>query len=247
MKTIGIIGGMSWESSAEYYRIINETVKARLGGYHNAQSLMFTVDFHDIEARQMSGDWEEMGVIMADAAVRLERGGADCVVLATNTMHKLASSIETATKIPFLHIADATARRIQQTTGKIQTIGLLGTRFTMEDEFYAGRLREKFGLKVVVPDQTGREMVHNVIYNELVLGQVKESSRKAFVEIIADMQEQQGAQAVILGCTEIMLLIQQEHSPIPVFDTTRIHAETAVAFALGNSDTSTEGSGVNHH
>jgi aspartate racemase len=229
MKTIGIIGGMSWESSTEYYRIINQTVKARLGGYHNAQSLMFTVDFHDIEALQMSGGWDEMGQIMADAALRLERGGADCVVLATNTMHKLTTHIEAAIDIPFLHIADATAHRIQ--AAGIQNIGLLGTRFTMEDDFYAGRLREKFGLNVIIPDDAGRKIVHDVIYGELVLGTVNEASRAAYVEIIQQMAEQ-GAQGVILGCTEIMLLIQQEHSPIPVFDTTRIHAEAAVDFAL---------------
>ncbi|MEM6529715.1 MAG: amino acid racemase, partial [Chloroflexota bacterium] len=165
MKTIGIIGGMSWESSAEYYRIINETVKARLGGYHNAQSLMFTVNFHDIETRQMSGAWDEMGTMMADAASRLQAGGADCVVLATNTMHKLTAHIEAAIEIPFIHIADATAERVQ--AAGIQNIGLLGTRFTMEDDFYAGRLRENFGLNVIVPDDNGRKIVHDVIYDEL--------------------------------------------------------------------------------
>ncbi|MEM6284581.1 MAG: amino acid racemase, partial [Chloroflexota bacterium] len=198
MKTIGIIGGMSWESSAEYYRIINETVKARLGGYHNAQSLMFTVNFHDIETRQMSGAWDEMGTMMADAASRLQAGGADCVVLATNTMHKLTAHIEAAIEIPFIHIADATAERVQATG--IQHIGLLGTRFTMEDDFYAGRLRENFGLDVIMPDDNGRKIVHDVIYDELVLGTVNEPSRRQYIEIIGQMAAQ-GAEGVILGCT----------------------------------------------
>ncbi|MEL6272018.1 MAG: aspartate/glutamate racemase family protein [Chloroflexota bacterium] len=229
MKTIGIIGGMSWESSTEYYRIINETVKARLGGFHNAQSLMFTVNFHDIEARQMSGAWDEMGVMMANAASRLQAGGADCVILATNTMHKLTAHIEAALDIPFIHIADATAEQVK--AAGIQNIGLLGTRFTMEDDFYAGRLRENFDLNVMVPDAAGRRVVHDVIYDELVLGTVNDASRQQYMAIIEQMAAQ-GAQGVILGCTEITLLIQQAHSPIPVFDTTRIHAEAAVAFAL---------------
>jgi aspartate racemase len=230
MKTIGIIGGMSWESSAEYYRIVNETVKARLGGYHSADSLMYSVDFHEIEQRQMAGEWDAMGAIMADAAARLERGGANVIVLATNTMHKLAPHIEAAVSIPFLHIADATAARIQG--AGIARIGLLGTRFTMEDDFYAGRLRDKFGLDVIVPDAAGRTRVHDIIYDELVLGTIHESSRAEYVAIIEQMAAA-GAEGVILGCTEIGLLIQQEHTALPVFDTTRIHAEAAVAFALG--------------
>lgn len=229
MKTIGIIGGMSWESSAEYYRIINEAVKVQLGGYHSAQTLMYSVDFHEVEIGQMAGDWDSLGSMMADAASRLERGGADCVVLATNTMHKLATHIESAIDIPFLHIADATAEQVQ--AAGIHHVGLLGTRFTMEDDFYAGRLRDKFGLNVIVPDEAGRKCVHDVIYDELVLGEVKDTSRQSYVDIIKQMTEQ-GAEGVILGCTEISLLIQQKHSPIPVFDTTRLHAEAAVAFAL---------------
>lgn len=229
MKTIGIIGGMSWESSAEYYRIVNETVKARLGGYHSADCLVYSVNFHDVETRQMSGAWDELGDMMASAAQRLERGGADCIVLATNTMHKLTEHIEAAVDTPFLHIADATAQRIQ--AAGITDIGLLGTRFTMEDDFYAGRLRDKFGLNVIVPDDAGRTRVHDVIYDELVLGTVNPSSQVDYVAIIGQMAAQ-GAHGVILGCTEITLLVQQAHSPIPVFDTTRIHAEAAVDFAL---------------
>ncbi len=229
MKTIGIIGGMSWESSAEYYRIVNETVKARLGGYHSADCLMYSVNFHDVETRQMSGAWDELGDMMASAAQRLERGGADCIVLATNTMHKLTEHIEAAVDTPFLHIADATAQRIQ--AAGITDIGLLGTRFTMEDDFYAGRLRDKFGLNVIVPDDAGRTRVHDVIYDELVLGTVNASSQADYVAIIGQMAAQ-GARGVILGCTEITLLVQQAHSPLPVFDTTRIHAEAAVDFAL---------------
>jgi len=230
MKTIGIIGGMSWESSQEYYRIINQTVKARLGGYHSADCLMYSVDFHEVEQKQMSGDWDGLGAMMADAAQRLENGGADCVVLATNTMHKLSDNIEAAVDIPFLHIADATAKRVK--AAGVDNIGVLGTRFTMEDDFYAGRLRDKHGLNVVVPDDAGRHRVHEVIYNELVLGEINEQSRQDYIEIISRMAQQQSAQGVILGCTEIGLLIQQEHTPLPTFDTTRIHAEHAVDFAL---------------
>ncbi len=229
MKTIGIIGGMSWESSAEYYRIVNETVKARLGGYHSADCVMYSVDFHEVEARQMAGQWDELGAMMAAAAKRLAGGSADCIVLATNTMHKLTSYIEAAVDVPFIHIADATAERIK--AAGIHNIGLLGTRFTMEDDFYAGRLREAHGLNVIVPDDAGRSVVHDVIYNELVLGQVNPASRAEYVRIIEAMAAQ-GAEGVILGCTEITLLIQQDHSPVPVFDTTRIHAEAAVDFAL---------------
>jgi aspartate racemase len=235
MKTIGIIGGMSWESSAAYYRIVNEAVKARLGGYHSAACLMYSVDFHDVETRQMAGQWDELGQMMAGAAKRLAGGGADCIVLATNTMHKLAGDIEAAVDVPFIHIADATAERIK--AAGIRHIGLLGTRFTMEDAFYAGRLRDRHGLNVIVPDDAGRTVVHDVIYNELVLGQVSAASRSEYVKTIKAMAAQ-GAQGVILGCTEITLLIQQEHSPLPVFDTTRIHAEAAVAFALAGVEAS---------
>lgn len=230
MKTIGIIGGMSWESSAEYYRIVNETVKARLGGYHSADSLMYSLDFHAVEEKQMAGDWDALGAMMADAAKRLQGGGADCIILATNTMHKLADYITGAVSLPFIHIADATAQRIQ--AAGIDTIGLLGTRFTMEDDFYAGRLRDKFGLNVIVPDDAGRALVHDVIYNELVLGQINDESRQAYIAQIERMAAA-GAAGVILGCTEIGLLIKPEHSPIPTFDTTQIHAEAAAAFATG--------------
>ena len=229
MKTIGIIGGMSWESSLAYYRIVNETVKARRGGYHSADCLLYSLDFHAVEQKQASGDWEGLGAMMADAAQRLERGGAACVVLATNTMHRLADHITDAVDIPLLHIADATALRVR--AADVKRVGLLGTRFTMEGDFYAGRLREQ-GLEVMVPDEAGRERVHQVIYDELVLGEINADSRQAYVDIMAQMA-QHGAQGVILGCTEIGLLIQQQHTPLPTFDTTRIHAEHAVDFALG--------------
>lgn len=230
MKIIGLIGGMSWESSAEYYRIINETVRDRLGGQHSAKSLMFTVDFHDIERLQHEGRWDEASQEMIDGAQRLERGGADFIVLCTNTMHKLAPSIESNVTIPLLHIADATAENIKQTG--IKRVGLLGTRFTMEESFYKGRLSEKYGLEVLVPDESGRTVVHDIIYNELCRGKVIDESRKKYQSIMKSVEDQ-GAEAFILGCTEIGLLIRQEHSALPIFDTTRIHAEKAVDLALG--------------
>lgn len=229
MKTIGLIGGMSWESSIEYYRIINETTKQKLGGLHSAKSIMVSVDFAEIEVLQREGRWPEAGQRMAAAAQSLQKAGAQVVVLCTNTMHKLAGDIEQAIQIPFLHIADATAQRIQ--AAGLTRVGLLGTRFTMEEDFYKGRLAGSFGLDVLIPDQPGREMVHRIIYEELVLGIVRPQSRAAYTSIIQDLARQ-GAQGVILGCTEIELLISQEDSPIPIFPTTRIHAVSAVEFAL---------------
>lgn len=229
MKTIGIIGGMSWESSLEYYRIVNQAVKARLGGFHSADCLMYSVDFHEIEQMQANDDWDAAGVALADAARRLERGGAGVIILATNTMHRVADAITSAVDVPFIHIADATADAIK--TAGVNSVALLGTRFTMEGDFMRGRLVEQHQLDVRVPADADRATVHRIIYNELVLGEINPTSRTAYVEVIEGMAAD-GAGGVILGCTEIGLLIQQEHVSIPAFDTTRIHAEAAVAFAL---------------
>ena len=229
MKTIGLIGGMSWESSIEYYRIINERTKAKLGGLHSAKSFMVSVDFAEIEILQHQGKWAEAAEILIGAAKDLQSGGADFIVLCTNTMHKVAEDIEASVKIPLLHIADATAQLVKDTG--IQKIGLLGTRFTMEEEFYKGRLSQKYGLNVSVPTAQEREIIHRVIYEELVLGRIEGRSKEQYVGIIQQMVNQ-GAEGVILGCTEIGLLIHQEDSQVPLFDTTRIHAEAAVEYAL---------------
>ncbi|MBV8046051.1 MAG: aspartate/glutamate racemase family protein [Paludibacterium sp.] len=229
MKTIGLIGGMSWESSAEYYRLINQATRTRLGGQHNAPSLMLTVDFAPIEALQAAGDWDTLGERMAQAARQLEAGGAECVVLCTNTMHKLAPQIETATRLPLLHIADATADAIK--AAGFSRAGLLGTRFTMEQDFYRGRLEQRHGLSVLLPEAAERDTVHHVIYQELCQGVIRDASRDAYRRIIDGLFER-GAQCVILGCTEIGLLIQQADTALPVFDTTRLHAEAAVAWSL---------------
>lgn len=229
MKTIGLIGGMSWESSAEYYRIINEMMKAKKGPLYSAKSLMYTVNFHEIEQMQHEGEWEKAGEVLVDAAQRLERGGADCIVLCTNTMHKLATVIEAATKIPFIHIADATAEQIKRQNMK--KIGLLGTGFTMEQDFYKGRLIKKYGLEVIVPEKADRNIVHRVIYNELCQGKIQSSSKAEYVRILQDLADK-GAEGIILGCTEIMLLVGQADSSVPVFDTTTIHAIAAVDYAL---------------
>jgi aspartate racemase len=229
MRTIGLIGGMSWESSVSYYRIINEKVRDCLGGLHSAECLMYSVDFSDVEVLQRENRWNEASQVMAQAARRLERGGADCIVLCTNTMHKLSDAIEASVAIPMLHIADATAKQVLcQSLG---TVGLLGTRFTMEEEFYRGRLERKHGLEVLVPETDDREFVHRVIYDELCLGIIHPASRQRYRQIIAEMVER-GAQGVILGCTEIGLLVQAEDSQVPLFDTARIHAESAVEWAL---------------
>lgn len=231
VKTIGLIGGMSWESSLEYYRIINEAVKKRLGGLHSADCVMVSLDFADIEALQVSGDWVAAGVLLADAAHRLERAGADCVVICTNTMHQVADAVQQAVTIPLIHIADATAIVVRK--AGITQIGLLGTAFTMERDFYKGRLENTYNLDVVTPDAAGRALVHRVIYEELVLGTINPTSRAAYVEVIQSLIER-GAQGVILGCTEIGLLIKPADSPLPTFDTTVIHAMAAVDFALSD-------------
>jgi aspartate racemase len=229
MKTIGLIGGMSWESSAEYYRMINQEMKRRLGGHNNARSLMLTVNFDEVEGLQHQGQWDTLAVQMQDAARRLEAGGADCIVLCTNTMHRVAAQIAAAVSIPFLHIADPTAETIRRQG--YTTIGLIGTRFTMEQDFYRGRLEAQHGLSVLIPDQAEREGVHKVIYEELCHGKVLDASRRDYRQVIDHLQAR-GAQAVILGCTEITMLIKPEDVSLPVFDTTRIHAEAAVSFAI---------------
>ncbi len=229
MKTIGLIGGMSWESSIEYYRIINETAKEKLGGLHSAKSLMVTVDFAEIEKLQHEGRWDDAAQILIRCAQDLEHGGADFIVLCTNTMHKVADQIQEGIKIPFLHIADATAEKIK--SAGLQKIGLLGTRFTMEQEFYKSRLTEKYGLEVLIPNNAERELVHRVIYDELCLGVVKNDSRNNYKEIMQSLVEQ-GAQGIILGCTEIELLVKQEDASVPLFPTSRIHAVAAVEYAL---------------
>jgi aspartate racemase len=226
---IGLIGGMSWESSAEYYRIINREVRNRLGGVHSARSLMWSVDFGEIERLQHAGDWDELTNRMKDAAIRLERGGADFVLLCTNTMHLMADAIAESIDIPLLHIADPTAEKIK--AAGFRKVGLLGTAFTMEQDFYRGRLEKVFGLEVLVPEADDRRVVHEVIYKELVAGEVRAESRTAYREIIARLVAQ-GAQAIILGCTEIMLLVSAEDSAVPLFDTTTIHAMAAVDRAL---------------
>lgn len=229
MKTIGLLGGMSWESSAVYYQLINQKVKEILGGTHSARSLMYSVEFHEIEQLQHVGDWKKLTELMIQAAKQIENGGADFLVICTNTMHKMFPEMEAALSIPILHIADAAAEKIKEK--KLKKIALLGTNFTMTHDFYKGRLTDKHSLEVIVPNESDRKIVHDIIYQELILGIVREESRKEYVEIIKKLQ-QQGAEGVLLGCTEIPLLIQQEDSPIPVFDTTKIHAEKAVEYAL---------------
>jgi len=231
LKTIGLIGGMSWESSLEYYRIINETVKEKLGALHSANCLMFSVDFAEVEILQREGRWDEAGQMMVKAGQRLERGGADFVVLCTNTMHKLADQLQAGIQIPLLHIADATAEKIR--AAGLRKIGLLGTRFTMEHDFYKGRLVERFGLDVLIPDAPDRREVHRVIYEELVLGAVYEESRQEYIRIMENLVAA-GAEGIILGCTEIELLVKPGDSQVPLFPTTRIHAEAAVEYALAD-------------
>ena len=227
---IGLIGGMSWKSSAEYYRLINEGIRDRLGGVHSARCLIWSFDFAEIETLQHDGKWDEAGALLIDAAQRLERGGADFLLICTNTMHRLAGPMAAAVGIPLLHIADPTAARIQ--AQGMRRVGLLGTAFTMEQDFYKGRLQQNFGLDVLVPDAADRATVHRIIYEELVQGRVLPASRAAFREIIARLVDK-GAEAIILGCTEIMLLVTQGDSEVPLFDTTALHAEAAVNLALG--------------
>jgi len=228
-KTIGLIGGMSWESSSVYYKIINQEVKKALGGVHSCQSLLYSVDFEDIAALQHKGDWNQLAARMVEAATALEKAGASCIVLCTNTMHKLADNIEDAVTIPFLHIADATAEVIKN--HNLKKVGLLGTKFTMEQDFLKQRLFDNHSIETIIPNEKGREVVHNIIYNELVKGIVKEESRQAYLSIITDLMAQ-GAEGIILGCTEIGLLITPEHTDVTLFDTTEIHAKKAVDWYL---------------
>ncbi len=228
MKTIGLIGGMSWESSLEYYRVINETVKEVLGGFHSAKCILYSVDFHEVEMLQARGEWERSGEMMAQAAAALEQAGADFIVLCTNTMHKVVRQIAEAVQIPVLHIADVTAGALRN--AGVNTVALLGTRFTMEQEFYRGRL-ESHGLRVVIPDQADRQLVHDVIYGELCLGKIKAESKRQYLQIIERLQRQ-GAEAVILGCTEIGLLVKQGDAPIQLFDTCYLHARQAALQAM---------------
>ena len=230
MKTIGLIGGMSWESSIEYYRLINEGVRARLGGLHSARSVMVSVDFAEVERQQREGRWDEAGQLLIAAAQELSRAGADFVLLCTNTMHKLAGVVQAQIDIPLLHIADPTAEAIK--AQGLQRVGLLGTRFTMEEEFYRGRLIHKFGLAVSVPPAPQRQTVHDVIYHELCLGEIRPASREALHGIVAQMVAQQNVQAIILGCTELCLIVRPDDCPVPLFDTTRLHALAAVDYAL---------------
>ena len=229
MKTIGLIGGLSWESSIEYYRIINQESQKRLGGLHSAKCIMYSFDFAEMEALQMAGDWQTAAQRMIQAARQLERGGADCIVICSNTMHTMADDVQAAVNLPLIHIADATAEVIA--AAGFQHIALLGTRFTMEQDFYKERMRDRFGLHILIPDDEGRAVVHRIIYDELVRGEIRESSRRQYQAVIEDLRAD-GAQAVILGCTEIGLLIEPQHSPIPSFDTTRLHACAAVEWAL---------------
>ena len=229
MKTIGLIGGMSWESSSEYYRIINETVRERLGGLHSAECIMYSADFEQIENLQHQGKWEELTKLMLNFAQKLEGAGADFIVICTNTMHKMAEEVENNTNIPLLHIADATAGKIiDKGLGKL---GLLGTNFTMEEDFFKKRLDEKYNIEVIIPSQNDRRIIDSVIYNELCLGIIKQSSKKKYKEVINRLISD-GADGVILGCTEIPLLVSQGDVEMPVFDTTTIHAKSAVEFAL---------------
>ena len=229
MKLIGLLGGMSWESTALYYRLMNEEVRNRLGGLHSARVILHSVDFHEIELRQHSGDWDGTAQILSDAAKGLKSGGADFLVIATNTMHKVAPQIEAASNLDILHIADPTGAALVR--DGVRRVALLGTRFTMEQDFYRDRLARKFGLDVLVPGDEDRNTIHRIIYDELCLGVTKPDSALAYVEIITRLMAK-GAEAVILGCTEITMIINAGNSPLPVYDTTRLHALAAVERAL---------------
>ncbi|MCB2224204.1 MAG: aspartate/glutamate racemase family protein [Actinobacteria bacterium] len=232
MRTIGMLGGMSWKSSIEYYRIVNEAVRDRLGGTHSAKSVMVSVDFHEIEAMQQRGDWEAATAAMVAGARAVEAGGADVLLICTNTMHLMADEVQDAIGIPMLHIADATAAAVR--AAGVEVVALLGTRFTMEQDFYRGRLAGRHGLDVRIPDDAGRAVVHDVIYDELVRGIVRDESRRAYLDII-DGLVAEGAQGVIAGCTEIELLVAPGDVAVPYFPTTRIHAEAAVDWALAEA------------
>ncbi len=228
MKTIGLIGGMSWESTVTYYQIINRVVKDKLGGFHSARCLLYSVDFHEIEACQSSGDWEKCGDILAEAAQRLEQAGADFIVICTNTMHKVAPQVQDAVSIPLLHIAEATAQELKKS--HIDKVGLLGTIYTMEQDFYKAKLQEA-GIEVLIPEEEDRQRVNYIIFQELCLGVLDDNSRQTLLAVI-DKLAQQGAQGIVLGCTEIGLLVQQQDTDLPLFDTALIHAQKAALYSL---------------
>ena len=232
MKTIGLIGGMSWESSIEYYRILNQTVRSRLGGLHSAKCIMFSVDFADIEQFQHEGNWQAASAVLVEAAQQLQMAGAGLVMLCTNTMHKLADDIEARISVPFLHIADAVGDSIQ--AEGLRRVGLLGTKFTMEQDFYRQRLMQRYGLEVLIPNLSERDRIHQIIYSELCVGKVNPVSARILEEIITSL-ESFGAEGIILGCTELELLVSQSARSVSLFPTTQIHAETAVNFALQSS------------
>jgi len=229
MKTAGLLGGMSWESTVPYYQVLNRAAGKRLEGVHSARIVLLSVDFQEIEVLQHQGRWDELGAMLAGEARTLETAGADFLVLCTNTMHLVAPAIEEATEIPLLHIADATAHRIR--ASGLERVGLLGTKFTMEEEFYKGRLRDRYGLDILVPGPDDRMLVHRVIYEELVKGRILPASREAYLQVVGSM-EREGAQGVILGCTEIGLLLKEGDTEIPLFDTALIHAEAAAEYAF---------------
>lgn len=232
MKTIGLLGGMSWESTQSYYQLLNEGVKEALGGLHSAKCILYSVDFAEIEQLQHAGDWDQTAVLLADAAKKMEFAGADCVLICTNTMHKVAPQVQAAISIPLLHIADRTGKALKDQ--QVKKVGLLGTAFTMEQSFYKQRLEDNFGLEVLVPDDGDRQLVHQIIYQELCLGETLDQSRNEYLRIIDQLQAK-GAEAIILGCTEIGLLVQQQHTSVPLLDTTALHAAAAVEFALSKN------------
>ena len=232
MKTIGLLGGMSWESTSSYYKEINQGVKKALGGLHSAKIALYSVDFDEIEKLQHEGRWDETAKILSMAAKSVEAGGADFLLICTNTMHKVADKIEASISIPLVHIADATAEKLA--ADNLKRVGLLGTKFTMEQNFYKNRVSDKYGIEVIVPSQKERDIVHDIIYSELCLGQINENSRQDYIKIVNNLYTQ-GAEAIILGCTEIALLIQQKHTQVPLYDTTQIHAEQAVRLATSTN------------
>ncbi|WP_095834576.1 aspartate/glutamate racemase family protein [Brenneria goodwinii] len=229
MKTLGLIGGMSWESTIPYYSTINEYVKNQLGGLHSAKIILHSVDFHDIEQLQSQGDWQQAARVLSDIAMGLEKAGAEAIVICTNTMHKVADAVENASQLPLLHIADATGESIAKQGMK--KVGLLGTRYTMEQDFYRQRIHDRYGIDVIIPDSAGRETVNRVIYEELCQGKIDAGSRQAYREIITQL-ERQGAEGIILGCTEIPLLLSADDANVPLFDTTTLHAIAAAKYAL---------------
>jgi aspartate racemase len=232
MKTIGLIGGMSWESTLEYYRILNETAKEKLGGFHSAKCILYSVDFAEVEKLQHEGKWDEATRAMIDAAQRVEKAGADFLLICTNTMHKMAEEVQESIRIPLLHIVDALAHEIKAKS--LKKVGLLGTKFTMEEEFYKGRLSKKHEIEVIIPDEEERDAIHRILYSELCMGEIKKLSKDKFKEIISNLVAK-GAEGIVLGCTEIPLIVKQEDYDIPLFDTTTIHANAAVEYSLAEA------------